>query len=71
MSVSGVKLYKRIELTGENGILHGSVDGADWLRARKNDESKQAGLKRTINQEAKNYIIRVESEVRKKFAHHA
>lgn len=71
MLVRGLMLYKRIELTGENGVVHGNADGADWLRSRRNDESKQAGVKRAINQEAKNYILRVESEVRKKYAHHA
>jgi hypothetical protein len=56
-----------LELTGEQGNIHAKCDGANWLRGRVADYIKKGELKKQINIEAKNFILRVESEARKKY----
>lgn len=63
-------LGKRItllDLIGENGTIHSKTDGATWLRGRVNDTVKRGSFKNQVNTEAKNFILKVENEVRRKY----
>jgi len=57
-----------IERTGEEGILYNSPDKPGPIKRVANDFKKSIQYKKQINTEAKNYVSRVESEVRAKFA---
>lgn len=56
-----------IDLTGEDGLLHGSTSGQP-VKELSTTFLENIRLKKQINAEAKNYVTRVENEVREKYA---
>lgn len=56
-----------IDLTGEDGLLHATTNGQP-IKELSNSFLENIRLKKQINAEAKNYVTRVENEVRAKYA---
>jgi len=50
-------------------LLHNAVDVAPSAKALTDDFVKSIRQKKTINLEAKNFVSRIEGEVREKWAH--
>jgi hypothetical protein len=52
------------ELTGEDGTIHAKTSGANWIRGRVTEYLSKGQFKNQVNTEAKNFILKVESEAR-------
>ena len=63
------ELKIQIDRTGQDGLLHNAVDTAPSAKALTDDFVKSIRQKKTINLEAKNFVSRIEGEVREKWAH--
>lgn len=62
-----------IDRTGETGLLHGAIDKQCGAKELGSSFQKSIQFKKQVNTEAKNFVTRVEGEVRAAFgrqAHH-